>query len=361
MDRPQQAAAAWRRGEVQSPVMAGLVPVVCAIDLPYVPGGHRFQTLDLYLPQTPETLGLVGRPVEHLPGLSTGPALPGCLVHVHGGAWRDLQLTARSIEPTVAHAFAALGPIVVIAAINYTISPFPEHPAHPYDPSTAHRRDPAREAVHPRHLDDVFHALAHLRELGVGDGAFLLSGHSCGACLAFQSMLAPASHYELAGAPVVPTAAAVLGFNGLYDLPALVDGLDASHAHLRDEYHGLLSIAFGPDRQRWESASPALIDPAMIAARVRQAKAPPLILLDQSAQDQLVPMNQRDRFAARLAQVEGLRTVIGHRCSGDHADAWQRGDMIWRGVEDALARLAEGAMMPRDAFINDRFERRGTC
>jgi len=342
MDQPQQTTSVWRRTEVKSPIMDAPVPVICATDVPYVPDGHRFQTFDLYLPETEATLALVGAPVDSLTEVGSPSQLPGCLVHIHGGAWRDPQLTARSIEPTVAHAFVAPGPIVSIVSINYTISPFPTHPTDPYDPSDADHGDPAREAVHPRHLEDVLHALARLHALGVDDGSFLLSGHSCGACLAFQAVLAPSSHYGLGEVANVPTPAAALGFNGLYDLPALVDGLDATHAHVRDEYDGLLSIAFGPNRLQWESASPALIDPAVIAKRLADGKVSPLVVLDQSEQDQLVPMNQRDRLATKLAQVKGLRTVVGHRCHGHHADAWQRGDMIWLGVQDALALLARG-------------------
>ncbi|GAA2287217.1 hypothetical protein GCM10010145_67660 [Streptomyces ruber] len=56
--------------------------------------------------------------------------------------------------------------------------------------------------------------------------------------------------------------AALLGLNGLYDLPApaTADGLGASHAHLRDDYEKLLSGAFGTDEEAWPGASPAGFD-----------------------------------------------------------------------------------------------------
>lgn len=75
-----------------------------------------------------------------------------------------------------------------------------------------------------------------------------------------------------------------------------MSGLGASHEQLRDEYEMLLSIAFGADKGRWPAASPARFDPANIAARVREGKAPRLVVLDQSAEDQLVPMNQMQRW-----------------------------------------------------------------
>jgi len=126
----------------------------------------------------------------------------------------------------------------------------PTRPTLPHATATDHA-DPAREAVHPHYVSDVLHGLALLRSLGLSDGSYLLSGHSAGACIAAQAVLVSRRHHGLGHLPEPPRSAALLGVNGLYDLPALVDGLAAPHAQLRDEYERLLSFAFGADRAGW--------------------------------------------------------------------------------------------------------------
>jgi hypothetical protein len=124
-------------------------------------------------------------------------------------------------------------------------------------------------------------------------------------------------------------------------LPELEDGIGASHQHLRDAYVTLLSHAFGADRTSWSCASPARFDPETIARRVRDSQAPALVVLDQSAEDQLVPMNQKERFEANLSKVNGLRVVTGRRCTGKHAAPWEEGLMIWQSVRDMMRLLLE--------------------
>jgi kynurenine formamidase len=190
-------------------------------------------------------------------------------------------------------------------------------------------------------VSDVLHGLALLRSFGLTDQSYILSGHSCGASLAFQAVLQPPRHYGLEYLPDAPCPAALLGLNGLYDLPELVNGLGASHEHLRDDYERLLSNAFGADKGKWPAASPARFDRAEIAERVRESKAPRLIVLDQSTEDQLVPMNQRQRLEANLSKVSGLRVVEGHRCTGKHAAPLEQGMMIWESLQDILGLLQE--------------------
>jgi kynurenine formamidase len=211
---------------------------------------------------------------------------------------------------------------------NYTISEFPSHPTFPYNSVKDHHSDPAREAVHPQHVSDVLHALLLLRSFGLTERTYILSGHSCGACLAFQSILQPSSCYGLKDVVDAPCPAAILGLNGLYDLPALVDGLGSSHEHLRGDYETLLSNAFGMDKNKWAVASPARFNPTVVSKRVREGKAPQLILLDQSMDDQLVPFNQLEMFEADLRKSEGLSVIRGDRCSGKHAVPWEQGVMV---------------------------------
>ena len=334
----------WRPATVTSPHLALPVPVIVAKDIPYLPDGNRFQNLSLYLPETQEMSGLIGKPASSLPNKNPRSLLPRCLAYLHGGAWRDPQLTSRSIEPTVAHAFSLIeesSSIIAIASINYRVSPFPTHPTFPYDAIKDNHTDPAREAIHPQHLSDVLHAFALLRSFGLTDQSYILSGHSCGACLAFQASLQLSRYYGLNNVPDVPCPAAVLGLNGLYDLPALVHGLGTSHAHLKDEYEMLLSNAFGADKSKWPAASPARFDPTEITEQVREGKSPRLVVLDQSSEDQLVPLNQKERLEATLGKVEGMRVVAGQRCTGTHAAPWEQGVMIWDSLRDVLRMLQE--------------------
>lgn len=333
----------WQLTEVSSPGLLHPVPVVAAYNIPYLPDANRFQNLTIYLPKTSESSSLVGTPASSLPDAGTPAELPRYQVHIHGGAWRDPGLTSASIEPTVAHAFSGdpSMPILAIASINYSVSPFPTHPSLPYDAVKDDHSDVAREAVHPEHVRDVLHGLAILRSFGLTDQSYLLSGHSCGACLSLQALLQHPRAYGLADVGEAPRPAALLGLNGLYDLPALVNGLGASHEHLRSEYETLLSQAFGPAQGTWPAASPARFAPAEIAERVREGKAPRLVVLDQSTEDQLVPMNQRDRLEANLSTVSGLQVVQGHRCTGLHAAPWELGVPIWQSVQDILRLLQE--------------------
>ena len=334
-----------------TPTLPAPVAVLVARDVPYLPHGHRLQTFNLYLPYTPENAALVGKSVRALPDAPANVALPRFLVHVHGGAWRDPQLNAASIEPTVAHAFSTpggAGSIVAIASLNYTLTQFPTHPSLPYDASKNAHADPAREAVHPQHVRDVLQGLDLLRALGLRDNSYVLSGHSCGACLAFQAVLQAPRHYGLVNVSDAPCPAALLGVNGLYDLPALVDDLGVSHEHLREEYRMMLSNAFGPDRSTWPAASPAYFEPATVSERVSQGYAPRLVVVEQSADDQLVPMNQLEKLQANLTKVSGLQVSQGHRATGKHAEPWQRGDMLWNSVQDVLTHLRNGRTFKLD-------------
>lgn len=332
----ERAAATWKVTSVKSPHLNDAVPVVAVIDLSITPTSNERQSVNIYIPQTPENLELVGTPVDRLPPISSAQRL-ATQIHIHGGAWRDPNLSARSIEATVAHAFKHPRRLIeLVISINYTLSPFPTHPVAPYDPFKASQRDITREAIHPAHVGDVFKAFAFLRSLGLKDDSFILTGHSAGACLAFQSILAPPEYYGLKmSSPPVPMV--VLGMNGLYDLIDLVDNLGESHQHLKDVYDNLIGIAFGTDRQVWKRASPAKFDVVDLERRAQEGLLPKLIVVDQSKEDELVPMNQCVKLLSHLSQVKGVTSVKIDRLTDRHAAPWQEGDMLWMAVLDALA------------------------
>ena len=197
--------ALWGRLEVRSPTRPTATSCVAARDIAFIENAHRFQTLNIYLPATSANLELIGRPVAELP--HSADDFASSLVHIHGGAWRDPNLTAASIEPSVAHAFAEPRPndtLAAISSINYSISPFPTHPTEPYDPIRDNHTDIAREAIHPQQFSDVLHGFALLRDLGLRDDSYLLSGHSAGAFLAFGAFLRPPAAYGLPYLPEAP-------------------------------------------------------------------------------------------------------------------------------------------------------------
>ena len=332
----------WQYSEVTSPQLLRPVSVVTAKGLSYASHPNRLQNLNIYLPNTPEAGNLVGTPATSLLEKRNGD-VEHYLVHIHGGAWRDPCLNAESIEPTVAHAYSSpdhRSQLKAIASINYTISQFPTHPTQPYDLIQNQGSDPAREAVHPQHVKDVLDGLRFLKTLGIDEHSYILSGHSCGACIAFQAVLQSPAYYGLNTADA-PCPAAIVGLNGLYDLPALVNELGASHEHLGREYKAILSNAFGKKEAIWADSSPARFDPSAIAERVRDGHAPHLILIDQSAEDQLVPMNQVDRFEAQLSRSEAISVIRGTRCIGEHAAPWEQGFPLWASVQDTLTRLRD--------------------
>ena len=334
----------WQLGEVKSPHLASSTSVVLVKDIPYVPNANRLQDFSIYLPKTTQTLKLVGSPLASLPTPEPQTKSSLWYVHIHGGAWRDPQLTSTSIESTAAHAFSTTDlstSIAGVISINYTVSPYPTHPALPYDPSKGDHDDPTREAIHPDHVRDVLHAFQLLSSIGLTDGSYILSGHSCGACLACQATLQPPMHWGLESIPDPPRPAALLGLNGLYHLPALVHGLGPVHEHMSDEYKMFLGITFGTDESKWPVSSPAQFDPQQISARVKGGKTPQLVVLDHSIEDMLSPTNQTDRMQECLEKVEGMRVIRNHRCVGSHTAPWQEGYMIWDSLQDIIKILRE--------------------
>ena len=333
----------WRAAQVTSPNLSAAVPVIIGRDIPYTSNNNSRQTLSIYLPAILENAGLIRRPVRSLPRSKSLSKLPRWQVHIHGGAWRDPFLSAASIEAAVAHAFYEPNNTLLdaIVSINYTLSPFPTQPTVPYDPEKDIHSDSSREAQHPDHFKDVLNAFSFLRKLGLVDGSYILTGHSAGACLALQTALPHPAHYGLPDLQPPPVPAAILGLNGLYDLPNLVHELGASHEHLKGVYEDLISIAFGADQSTWQLASPTRLNVEKLARRAREGLLPGLVALDQSQEDQLVPVNQTESMLAKLREVEGLHVVRVYRLTGRHAAPWEEGNMLWLAVQDVFGLLKE--------------------
>ena len=177
----------WTSAEVTSPHLTAPVSVVVGRDVPYTENSNKRQTFTVYLPKTSENAELIGQQVRWLPRRNSQSKIPTWLVHIHGGAWRDPFLTSASIEAAVSHAFSEPDkPLDAIVSLNYTLSPFPTHPIVPYDPERDNHSDPSRDARHPDHVRDILRAFFHLRKFGLGDGSYILKGHSAGRASPFR-------------------------------------------------------------------------------------------------------------------------------------------------------------------------------
>jgi kynurenine formamidase len=124
------------------------------------------------------------------------------------------------------------------ASLNYRLS---TPPLLPQFVEFVQPENPARNAKHPAHLNDVEAAIAYLQgEYGFGAN-YVLVGHSCGATLAFQLR----EGWNMVGPK------AVLGVEGIYDLGKLVD----DHRSV-PMYRYFTESAFGKDEEDWTKASP---------------------------------------------------------------------------------------------------------
>ncbi|KAJ5766982.1 uncharacterized protein N7511_004598 [Penicillium nucicola] len=287
------------------------------------------------------------------------------VIYIHGGAWRDPTVTADSFKATEDILRKTPGlPIAGFASISYRLS---AHPNHPQDPTRTGTKE-YRDATHPDHIRDVEAALAFLQNTYAFGGRYILLGHSCGATLAFQAVMgAVAGHREQAfkGAlnntdvhigpvstspgplpprlTVQPTA--IVGVAGIYDLRRLRDrnaGIDA--------YREFIAGAFGDDELLWDAVSPA----QMVGSRGVEGgwRSGRLAVLAQSKEDELVDGSQVEAMEEALRRWENVeaqvpvhelstkdRRVRVLSISGEHDEAWEKGDQLARAVIYAFEEL----------------------
>lgn len=246
--------------------------------------------------------------------------------YIHGGAWRDPRIDHTTARPTIDSLLLPGGPaarpsrIAGIASLDYRLS---AHPSLPQDPS---REPPSRlrSARHPDHVCDVRAALALLgREFGLGYGAggtpYVLFGHSCGATLALQVLMGEWGQDREREPERVPLPAAVVGFQGMYDLAGL-------NARFGGAYGELLSGAFGPDEAVWEAVSPARFRGSF---RGNWGADPGLAVLAYSPQDELIDMAEID-VMERVLRDDGLDVLAFRDLEGGHDEVWEDGRHLAR-------------------------------
>jgi acetyl esterase/lipase len=249
------------------------------------------------------------------------------IVYIHGGAWCDPDQDATTFNPAqdILLRSPSISHIAGFTSINYRLSP---HSIKPQDP-----KDPARNATHPDHIQDVLSALAQLQLAHNFGERYILVGHSCGATLAFQ--VAMDRRREQAaiteeGVREVPPPIAILAIEAIYDLPALV-----KYNHKEPYYRTFATSAFGPDEEVWRAISPTSADLNTSWQCGR------LIVIAHSHDDELVEWQQVDLILDSL-QKQGFHTESKTRrmklleLSGTHDQVWKEGVEVARAIEFTL-------------------------
>ncbi|KAF4119596.1 N-formyl-L-kynurenine hydrolase [Geosmithia morbida] len=286
---------------------------------------------------------------EHSPppsSSSSSNSSPLWIVYIHGGAWRDPEITHTSFNATIdsltsstttttsssssASSTVNTSPspsspplrpgIAGFASIDYRLSP---HPDYPQDPSSTPVNE-LRSARHPDHLRDVQSGLTLLsREYNLQDDRYILVGHSAGATLSFQTLTTSSHDGGDRGSPLP---AAVVGVAGIYDLR----GIDERHG---GGYAGFISGAFGDDAREWDAASPARFegDYGALLGRKDEGGGPAQrkIFLVRSVEDELVDSAELQGMKSRLER-DGVKVKAVDDLTGHHDDVWRGGDQMAR-------------------------------
>lgn len=249
------------------------------------------------------------------------------IVYVHGGAWFDPDQTAATFDKAQHQLLNSpiAEKIAGFASINYRLSPAPTHPTNPSNPG-----DPARNARHPDHINDVLAAILHLQETYRFEDRYILVGHSCGACLAFQVAMKRywGSQYEstLALELNVTPPKVILGIEGLYDLPALV-----KYHEKQPLYHNFTESAFGPNASEWAAVSPTQSD------LNETWQGGELAVIAHSHTDELVEWEQPELMMKSLRsqgfEDSGRRRAKLLELHGKHDQVWKEGDEVARAIE----------------------------
>jgi acetyl esterase/lipase len=226
--------------------------------------------------------------------------------------------------------------IAGFASLNYRLS---AHPDYPQDTDKTSSYE-LRNAKHPDHIDDVLTAIGVLqKKYGFGE-RYLLVGHSVGATMAFQVALSQNVPWNPTAAAEterkVQPPAALLGVEGIYDLPLIVRTVPEE---VRDKYLAPTQGAFGKDESVWLAASPAQYSAETYATSWGGERR--LVIVAHSREDELVDWGQ----------VRAIRKVFSPGAEGDrinfkvlelkgkHHQVWEKGEELARAIAEAVRSL----------------------
>jgi kynurenine formamidase len=270
---------------------------------------------------------------------------------IHGGAWRDPLQDSKELQPALEQLLTRkssepiLSRIAGFVSINYGLS-------------TGDESGSGLDYKHPQHIQDVVLALKWLQaEYSVGSRGedengwnWMAVGHSCGATLALQLCMSYSKPWGNPGAgswegkPPV----AVVGLEGIYDLPLLVQ------THIdQPVYAGFVTSAFGPDENIWKEASPisGQYHPAFHRGGMK------VVVLGHSTEDELVEWEQvrvlRRSLERQGWDIPGIaeagepRTAAGGcdkqlvlvQLKGSHDEVWSEGTGVRTAIEVAVRML----------------------
>lgn len=220
--------------------------------------------------------------------------------------------------------------IAGIASINYRLT---AHPGFPQELDTVGAKH-YRNAKHPDHIRDVQQALVLLQDKYGFGGRYILVGHSCGATLAFQTVM---SNIHPQNGPAIPQPIAIIGVSGIYDLSLLVSSFAQQPI-----YREFIEDACGSE-QAWEEISPARnAETTGVATTWKDGR---LAVLAHSVNDGLIDLPQL------RAMEKGLGTWAGQ---GDkrrsllviddlretHDDIWRHGTELANIISKTIEELS---------------------
>ncbi|OCK85923.1 alpha/beta-hydrolase [Lepidopterella palustris CBS 459.81] len=276
------------------------------------------------------------------------------IVYIHGGAWRDPELTSSQLEPTLRRLFPAFPSfedagssravkhIAGFASLNYRLSPYKNHPTHPSDD-----RDESRNVTHPAHVGDIAKALEWLeREYNVTGNSgqtggargyeWVGVGHSCGATMLLQLVTSMGQANILS----VCRPVALILLAGIYDLPVFLQNHSAPKVSTETQrvYTEIIEGAFGTDKRRWLSASPVAGDYSPETWSKGR-----MVVLAHSKEDELVEEEQVNRLVEVLErQGWGVgRQLLERELKGGHDFVWEDGEQVAALIEQVTLMLFE--------------------
>jgi kynurenine formamidase len=299
--------------------------------VPYVQDATYLHTLDIWQPKSLQ--GFSPQTVDSLPR-GKGP----WVIYIHGGAWRDPLVDSSSFEATALKLLSDKSTSIAgVASINYPLSSHPNHPTHPAPPrDPSEGVDVARQARHPDHIIALLTAISFIQnELGVAH-EYVLSGHSCGATMTFQTVMNPDRWLGTAKKITVPKVqkpSVIAPLNGLYDLAAFINDPPESHKQLKSLYTDFTKNAFGDDEVVWKA-----ICPTSVADWKTEWPEGKVVVIAQSKEDGLVPYAQTELMKDHLRKTSTLE-VVEMKASGDHNDLWKQADEIVNIIKRAIGYL----------------------